>query len=87
MKVYIVHTSDYYHYSGTLIKGFTNLEKAIEFAVDVVMEKNHKYNRDYVKETIHSRYGKPFSNDLFVYTDYYDIEYDEFVGIITIEVE
>ena len=86
MKVYIVYTSDYHHCNQTIIKGFTDLEKAIEFAVDVVMKKNHKYNRDYVKEAISNRYGEAI-HDLLVYTDYYDMDYDEFVGIIDVDVE
>ena len=87
MNVYVVYTSDYHHCNEKIIKGFTDLEKAIEFAADVVVEKNRKYNRDFVKETIRNSYRSQYICDLFVYTDYCDMDYDEFVGITTIEVE
>ena len=92
MKVYIVYTGNYYNYNENIIKGFTDLEKAIEFAVDVVMKKTHKYNQDYVEERIRNGYAKSNGyvepiRDLFVYTDYYDMEYDRFVGIMDVDID
>lgn len=87
MKVYIVYTSDYHHCDETIIKGFTDLERAVELAVDVVMKNNRKYNRDYVKEIICSNYKQPLIHDLFVYTNYCDMDYDKFVGIMTVDVD
>ena len=86
MKVYIVYTYNCVYNDKTIIKGFTDPEKAIELAVNVVMEKNHKYSRDYVKEIIHNRFNESHTV-LFMYTDYSDMEDNDFVGIAIVDVD
>ena len=86
MKIFLVYTSNYYD-NRKLFKGFSVLEKAIDYATDIVLNKNKKYNRDYIRNQIFNNYNQPYSHDLFVYTDYFDMDYDEYVGIDEIEVE
>ena len=86
MKIFLVYTSDYYD-DRDLYKGFSILEKAIDYATDIVLNNTKKYNRDYIRNQILNNYNDPYQNDLFVYTDYSSMDYDRFVGIEEIEVE
>ena len=86
MKIFLVYTSDYYDHRN-LYKGFSVLEKAIDYATDIVLNNNKKYSRTYIRNQILNNYNEPYRSDLFVYTDYLSMEYDEYVGIDEIEVD
>ena len=85
MKTFIVCTSDYYGIKE-FRKGFSDFEKAVDYATSIVLDRSNKYNEEYVKNTIRERHSDNIT-DLFVYTDFHDMDYDEYVGIEEVEVE
>ena len=90
MKVYVVFKGDYY-YLREVLKIFSDLDKAIDYATDVVMEQINKYNRDYVKETIRTRYNNCSSHGDscgVVYANHLSMDSDEYsVGILEVDAE
>jgi len=87
IKIYLVCDEDYCGWS-IVLKGFTSLQKAFDYATDVVMERNTKYNRDYIRKIIEHRYTKgDVIPDLFIYTDYFDMDYDRYITIKEINVD
>lgn len=88
MKIYLVCDACYTSYEINILKGFTSLQKAFEYATDVAMERNPKYNRDYIRKVIENRYDQVDRvPDLFVYTDYGDWDYDRYITIKEINVD
>ena len=87
MKIYLVCDEDY-HGQSDILKGFTNLQKTFDYATDVVMEYTTKYNRDYIRKVIENRYDEDdVIPDLFIYTNYYDMDYDHYITIKEIDVD
>ena len=88
MKIYLVCDTCYCYYDLKILKGFTSLQKAFEYATDVVMERTDKYNRDYVLKVIENRYDQVDRfPDLFVYTDFHDMDSDRYITIKEIDVD
>lgn len=87
MKIFLVYTSDFIYGDRNLYKGFSVLEKAVDYATNIVLNNNKKYNQTYIRKQILDNYNDPYRTDLFVYTDYSDMDYDRYVGIEEIEVD
>lgn len=86
MKVYIVFDGDYYG-CIEIIKAFISREKAVDFAVKEVNNKtDYKFADKYIYERINRNVDNGLK-DVFVYTDYYDMSCDRFIGINIIEAE
>ena len=87
MKIYLVCDENFYNQSN-ILKGFTSLQKAFNYATDVVIEHTTKYDRDYIREVIENRYNEDdVIPDLFIYTDYFNMDYDRYVTIKEIDVD
>ena len=85
-NAYIVYRSDYHMTLEGFDHVFTSLDRAIDYATDLVWRlSDGKYSKDWIK----NEYRKSFKNNWLNehnehwvdYTSYYDMDYDSFVGI------
>ena len=88
MKIYVVFIN-MYHDSHHILKAFSDLNKAIDYAADFAMTRTNQYDRNYLKKIMIDQHDDPTSDGyIFVYTHYNNMDIDdEFIGIREIDVE